>query len=154
MLVNFRVSACSRKIIMLIKCRVKKKAKELALKSATCNYVPLCVYNSVHFIICGTLCGGNRAVARFVSTHWTLKKINKKTNKPNQKKKKKVAKPVNEVMSLTQMHGLPIPDMLRAFFKCSVLRQHGHLLESKVTRLVCFCGYLVPALPLWTEPEL
>lgn len=51
MLVNFRVLVCSQKIIMLIKCRVKK-GKELALKSATCNYIPLCVYNYIHFIIC------------------------------------------------------------------------------------------------------
>jgi hypothetical protein len=47
---------------MLIKCGVKKEGKELALKSATCNYVPLCVYNSMHFIICGTLSGGNYAL--------------------------------------------------------------------------------------------
>lgn len=47
----------------------KKRGKELALKPAACNYVPLRVYSSVHFIICVTLCGGNhRAVARFVRT--------------------------------------------------------------------------------------
>lgn len=34
------------------KMQSKKKGKELALKSATCNYIPLCVYNYIHFIIC------------------------------------------------------------------------------------------------------
>lgn len=34
------------------KMQSKKKGKELALKSATCNYIPLCVYNYNHFIIC------------------------------------------------------------------------------------------------------
>lgn len=42
-------------VIMLIKCRMEGggiKGKELVPKSATCNYIPQCVYNYIHFTMC------------------------------------------------------------------------------------------------------
>lgn len=30
----------------------RERSKELAPKSATCNYIPLSVYNYIHFIMC------------------------------------------------------------------------------------------------------
>lgn len=32
--------------------RERERSKELAPKSATCNYIPLSVYNYIHFIMC------------------------------------------------------------------------------------------------------
>lgn len=32
--------------------RGRERSKELAPKSATCNYIPLSVYNYIHFIMC------------------------------------------------------------------------------------------------------